>query len=157
MNDTSKNACWPISSVGRTKTRYERAMRVESEIPSLCSLSHTVILPGEQTEYWYSGELGFFDYYIIPLAKKLDTCGMFGVSSDEYLNYATANRHEWEMKGIRIVEEMAEKYSSACKVEDTDSIVADVVPDPDRDAIRAAVNRLTLSRYTTSGEDRLFA
>lgn len=38
--------------------------------------------------FWYKGELGFFDNYIIPLAKKLKDCGVFGVSSDEFLNYA---------------------------------------------------------------------
>eukprot|EP00934_Nitzschia_sp_Nitz4_P003423 Nitzschia sp. Nitz4//scaffold22_size323478//228950//232528//NITZ4_000565-RA/size323478-snap-gene-0.561-mRNA-1//-1//CDS//3329543109//3413//frame0 len=55
---------------------------------------------------WYKGELGFFDFYIIPLAKKLSDCGVFGVSSDEYLNYAIKNREEWETKGQSIVEEM---------------------------------------------------
>jgi hypothetical protein len=30
---------------------------------------------------WYKGEMGFFDFYIIPLAKKLKDCGVFGVSS----------------------------------------------------------------------------
>ena len=44
---------------------------------------------------WYKGEIGFFDFYVIPLAKKLDSCGVFGVSSDEYMNYAKANRDEW--------------------------------------------------------------
>mmetsp|Transcript_3278 Transcript_3278/g.8753 ORF Transcript_3278/g.8753 Transcript_3278/m.8753 type:complete len:112 (-) Transcript_3278:165-500(-) len=52
---------------------------------------------------WYEGELSFFDHYLIPLAKKLSTCGVFGVASDEYLNYATANRQEWERKGRDIV------------------------------------------------------
>ena len=33
--------------------------------------------------FWYKGEIGFFDNYIIPLAKKLKDCGVFGVSSDE--------------------------------------------------------------------------
>jgi 3'5'-cyclic nucleotide phosphodiesterase len=42
---------------------------------------------------WYQGEIGFFDFYIIPLAKKLKECGVFGVSSAEYLNYATKNRY----------------------------------------------------------------
>ena len=60
-------------------------------------------------EGWYEGELGFFDFYIIPLAKKLADCGVFGVSSDEYLNYATANRAEWEQKGRKIVAEYLEK------------------------------------------------
>jgi CheY-like chemotaxis protein len=50
--------------------------------------------------------MGFFDYYIIPLAKKLKDCGVFGVSSDEYLNYAQQNRKEWELNGEKVVENM---------------------------------------------------
>jgi hypothetical protein len=46
------------------------------------------------------------------LAKKLDNCGVFGVSSDEYLNYAMKNRQEWEDKGEEVVAEMLEKCSS---------------------------------------------
>ena len=61
---------------------------------------------------WYKGELWFFDNYVIPLAKKLESCGVFGVSSDEFLNYATANRNEWEAKGEEVVAKMVEKYSS---------------------------------------------
>lgn len=60
-------------------------------------------------EFWYKGEIGFFDFYIIPLAKKLKECGVFGVSSDEYLNYAMKNREEWIAKGHEIVEQMVEK------------------------------------------------
>lgn len=43
---------------------------------------------------WYAGELWFFDNYVIPLSKKLEECGVFGVSSDECLNYALENRKE---------------------------------------------------------------
>lgn len=57
---------------------------------------------------WYTGEIGFFDFYIIPLAKKLKDCGVFGVSSDEYLNYAVRNRKEWEERGKEVVDEMVE-------------------------------------------------
>mmetsp|Transcript_93 Transcript_93/g.261 ORF Transcript_93/g.261 Transcript_93/m.261 type:complete len:1214 (-) Transcript_93:30-3671(-) len=55
---------------------------------------------------WYKGELWFYDNYIIPLAKKLKRCGVFGVSSDEYLNYALKNRQEWQDRGQEVVEEM---------------------------------------------------
>jgi len=58
---------------------------------------------------WYEGELGFLDNYVIPLAKKLKECGVFGVSSDEYLNYATKNRAEWERKGVEVVSNMLRK------------------------------------------------
>jgi 3'5'-cyclic nucleotide phosphodiesterase len=61
---------------------------------------------------WYEGEIGFFDYYIIPLAKKLKDCGVFGVSSDEYLNYALRNRQEWESRGQEIISEMMETVSA---------------------------------------------
>jgi len=55
---------------------------------------------------WYEGELLFFDNYVIPLARKLKECKAFGVSSDEYLNYAERNRKEWELKGEGIVQVM---------------------------------------------------
>lgn len=57
----------------------------------------------DPSENWYQGEIGFFDFYIIPLAKKLKDCGVFGVSSDEYLDYAMHNRHEWSIKGKDVV------------------------------------------------------
>lgn len=68
----------------------------------------------DPTEGWYKGELGFFDFYIIPLAKKLKECGVFGVSSDEYMLYAQQNRTEWEKRGEKIVEEMAARAKKDC-------------------------------------------
>jgi len=59
---------------------------------------------------WYDGEKGFFDFYIIPLAKKLKDCGVFGVSSDEYLQYAVQNRKEWDLKGQELVAEMIQSF-----------------------------------------------
>jgi hypothetical protein len=63
-------------------------------------------MDNDPSENWYKGEMGFFDFYIIPLAKKLAECGVFGKSSDEYLNYALSNRREWEARGEEVVEEM---------------------------------------------------
>jgi hypothetical protein len=45
----------------------------------------------------------FFDNYVIPLAKKLKECRVFGAASDECLNYAISNRKEWEEKGEEVV------------------------------------------------------
>jgi hypothetical protein len=55
---------------------------------------------------WYKGELWFFDNYVIPLAKKLKDCGVFGVCSDECLNYAMENRRMWEVHGEEVVADM---------------------------------------------------
>jgi hypothetical protein len=57
-------------------------------------------------------ELDFFDDHIIPLARKLKECGVFGVGGDEYLNYAIKNREEWELRGSDVVLSMAEKAES---------------------------------------------
>eukprot|EP00980_Cylindrotheca_fusiformis_P008512 scaffold1807_cov140-Cylindrotheca_fusiformis.AAC.4 len=62
---------------------------------------------------WYKGEIGFFDFYVIPLAKKLASCGVFGVSSDEYLNYANANREEWVREGGALVEQYIAKFNKS--------------------------------------------
>jgi hypothetical protein len=60
--------------------------------------------------HWYEGEIGFFDFYIIPLAKKLKECGVFGACSAEYLTYAVENRQEWARKGKSIVQRYVETY-----------------------------------------------
>lgn len=62
----------------------------------------------DPSEDWYQGELEFFDNYIIPLAKRLADCGVFGVSSDEYLNYAEQNRREWALTGKGIISGIVE-------------------------------------------------
>lgn len=72
---------------------------------------------------WYEGELGFFDNYIIPLAKKLKDCGVFGVSSDEYLNYAMENRSEWASKGKKVVAMLMAKHADVD--EDDGSVITD--------------------------------
>ena len=63
----------------------------------------------DPSKNWSEGEMGYFDFHIIPLAKKLKNCGVFSVSSDEYLNYAMTNRQVWESRGREVVVEMVEK------------------------------------------------
>ena len=66
----------------------------------------------DPANFWYEGELKFFDNYIIPLAKKLKDCSVFGVSSHEYLTYAMKNRAEWEDRGKEVVQELLAECSS---------------------------------------------
>jgi 3'5'-cyclic nucleotide phosphodiesterase len=46
-------------------------------------------MAADPVEFWYEGEIRFFDNYVLPLAKQLQECNVFGVSSDEYLNFAS--------------------------------------------------------------------
>jgi hypothetical protein len=67
----------------------------------------------DPSENWYEGEIGFFDHYVIPLAMKLQKCGVFGVFGDDYLNYARQNRHEWEEKGRGIVQQLLQELDAS--------------------------------------------
>lgn len=94
----------------------------------------------DPSTFWYEGEIGFFDFYMyvtnlehvihlthvslfgscrlmvysIPLARKLKECGVFGVSSDECLNYAMKNRAEWKARGREVVAEMVKAIPRTC-------------------------------------------
>ena len=64
------------------------------------------------TDYWYEGEISFFDTIVIPLAQNLKEWGVFCSSScDEFLKYALNNKMEWIAKGPALVAEMSEKCS----------------------------------------------
>jgi hypothetical protein len=89
---------------------------------------------------WYKGELGFFDFYIIPLAKKLKECGVFGVSSDEYLSYALQNRKEWEARGEEIVEEMVKSVKRK-RVADSMYLASQANVDPEGQEIVAELSK----------------
>ena len=56
------------------------------------------------------------------MAKKLKDCGVFGVSSDEYLQYAQKNREEWEMRGKEIVAAMIEKVTKPALLEELQNL-----------------------------------
>lgn len=60
----------------------------------VCGFAHSIILT---------------DRLRIPLARKLNDCGVFGVSSDENLNYATENKRRWIVHGQEAVAEFVEK------------------------------------------------
>jgi len=67
-------------------------------------------------DFWYDGELHFLDTYVLPLAKKLRDCGVFGVSSgDELFEYATKNREEWAARGREIVLEFVRNLQQCRK------------------------------------------
>ena len=70
---------------------------------------------------WYKSEIGFFDFYIIPLARKLESCGVFGVSSHEYLGYAQANRDEWVREGEQIVKGYIARYEEGLMIDRDES------------------------------------
>jgi hypothetical protein len=97
---------------------------------------HVAYLEGRNTsnpaDGWYKGELWFFDNYILPLAKKLRECKVFGVSCDELLNYAVDNRNEWQAKGEEIVAELVEQANKSSGRKGSQKAAVGPPPLPDK-------------------------
>jgi len=68
--------------------------------------------PNNPADNWYEGEIAFFDFYVMPLAMKLQSSGAFGLYSCEFLNYAQQNRRQWESSGRAVVEEMIQSIEA---------------------------------------------
>ena len=64
------------------------------------------------SDYWYQQELDFFDHTVIPLARRLQESGVFGLKSggNELLEFAVRNRSQWEDSGHNLVQEYREEY-----------------------------------------------
>jgi hypothetical protein len=45
-------------------------------------------------ENWYDSQIGFFTFYIIPLAERLDACGAFS-DDDKFAPLAVQNKENW--------------------------------------------------------------
>eukprot|EP00534_Pseudo-nitzschia_fraudulenta_P004573 CAMPEP_0201120316 /NCGR_PEP_ID=MMETSP0850-20130426/4387_1 /ASSEMBLY_ACC=CAM_ASM_000622 /TAXON_ID=183588 /ORGANISM="Pseudo-nitzschia fraudulenta, Strain WWA7" /LENGTH=197 /DNA_ID=CAMNT_0047386411 /DNA_START=68 /DNA_END=661 /DNA_ORIENTATION=+ len=99
-----------LSDVSHTMQHWHMYRRWNERLFEECYVAYKESRAEQNpADYWYRGELGFFDFYIIPLAKKIKQCAVFGVSSDEYLSYALQNRQEWEEKGDEVVKELVKK------------------------------------------------
>uniref|UniRef100_A0A7R9WVL0 PDEase domain-containing protein n=1 Tax=Craspedostauros australis TaxID=1486917 RepID=A0A7R9WVL0_9STRA len=108
------------SDVSHTMQHWHVYLKWNERFFEECAMAYKEGRAGrDPAKNWYTGELGFFDHYIIPLAKKLKDCGVFGVSSDEYLNYALENRNEFERKGEEIVKAMMEKVTASMQTHET--------------------------------------
>jgi hypothetical protein len=91
-------------------------------------------------------EIGFFQFYIIPLARKLKDCGVFGVSSDEYLNYAEKNLKEWEREGQEVTATMVEKFRDV-----------DFAQEAKKEAERAVNSSLSSNAHVTHAREAMAA
>jgi len=104
--DKDPSESWYAGEIGFFDFYSEYIYQAMSMDPSWCSvLCNTAI----SSLLFCCAHL---DWTVIPLAKKLFTCGVFGVQSDEFLNYAIINRKEWEAKGEEMVAQYKKNFKS---------------------------------------------
>jgi hypothetical protein len=65
----------------------------------------------DPSSIWFKAEIAFLDFYILPLAKRLQDCGVFGRLGNECYGFAKANRLAWRLKGPSAVNDMIRKVS----------------------------------------------
>jgi len=54
------------------------------------------------TENWFQGQIDFFDGYVLPLARRLEQCKVFGVLGSLFYENAMSNRSQWLEEGRAI-------------------------------------------------------
>eukprot|EP00569_Conticribra_weissflogii_P005857 CAMPEP_0171340344 /NCGR_PEP_ID=MMETSP0878-20121228/8504_1 /TAXON_ID=67004 /ORGANISM="Thalassiosira weissflogii, Strain CCMP1336" /LENGTH=773 /DNA_ID=CAMNT_0011842395 /DNA_START=1081 /DNA_END=3402 /DNA_ORIENTATION=+ len=55
---------------------------------------------------WYENQLFFYKIYVLPLAEKMKTCGVFGDLGGEFYRNALSIRDQWEREGDEITKKM---------------------------------------------------
>ena len=58
---------------------------------------------------WYESQIGFFDHYVIPLAQRLDACGVFAPQDCIFSAGAIANKERWILEGRECTRRMVEE------------------------------------------------
>ncbi|KAL7552056.1 hypothetical protein ACHAWF_015258 [Thalassiosira exigua] len=58
-------------------------------------------------EKWYESQISFFDFYIVPLAERLDACGAFGPTT-RFAPLARRNKERWIAEGREITRAIVE-------------------------------------------------
>lgn len=79
---------------------------------------------GEQdpTDNWYDSEIGFFKFYVIPLAERVKQSRACGALGEELHHYACSNVLEWETKGRALVSELCESLRADVMKLDTETV-----------------------------------
>jgi hypothetical protein len=75
---------------------------------------HAGRLSNDPTEGWYQNQINFFVNYIIPLAERVDKCGIFGSKGTKFMYFATKNKRKWTCEGQRISADMIDEVGKAC-------------------------------------------
>lgn len=84
---------------------------------------------------WVAGEIVFFNKHILPLAQRVQDCGMFGTQLAAYmLQNARANRKQWQVSGKVIFADLQARVK--CEYDSSDK-----VPCRDEDICKPATKR----------------
>jgi hypothetical protein len=73
----------------------------------------------DPSEFWYLGEMIFYDKHIIPLARRLKDSGMFGPVAFVLLQNAQDNRRQWHERGQQLLQEMQQRLNVSSRPETT--------------------------------------
>jgi hypothetical protein len=74
-----------------------------------CELLHAFVIGRngfDPSAGWYENQIGFYKGYIIPLAEKLERCGVFGDKGSVFVECARVNLQRWTEDGSEISKTM---------------------------------------------------
>ena len=66
---------------------------------------------------WYENQIGFLDFYLMPLAKRMENMRVFGNCGEMFASTVKSNKETWLLKGQNIADNITTK-AREMKVED---------------------------------------
>jgi hypothetical protein len=98
-----------IADVAHTMQRFSAFVKWNRRLyKELLYAFHHDRTTWDPTDGWYQNQINFFDFYILPLAKRMDACGVLGHKSSVFLYFAMENKRRWIDEGHQITDEMVQ-------------------------------------------------
>lgn len=68
---------------------------------------------------WYGNQLNFYNFYVIPLAEKMQKVGVFGSVGGSFVRNAILIRDQWKREGEKLTEDMINAVVKPTLIVDT--------------------------------------
>jgi hypothetical protein len=81
--------------------------------------AHVAGRGGDPQGNWFENQIGFLDFYLLPIARRLEDTKVFGeATGGAFPNIVTANRDRWMTDGYpvaaNVISQGAERYPDDC-------------------------------------------
>jgi len=67
----------------------------------------------DPSKQWFENQIGFLESYLLPLCKKLDHIGVFGIVGPKFAEITTKNRDTWLIQGIKVTDQAIKDGAAA--------------------------------------------
>lgn len=102
------------ADVAHTMQAWDNFLKWNTKLYAEIYAAHLAGRGGDPSSNWFAGQIGFFDFYVLPLARRLARCGFREDTAQSFLRHAQENRRRWLISGEHITKEMIAMVQKTC-------------------------------------------